>query len=183
MNIAVIIETRKNYPLDFIIQEHMKHLPNWELDVITDIPIKSLTQYNQLLTTPSFWEKYQDYERVLIFQTDSMILRDGIDEFLEWDYVGAPWKFQDKGGNGGFSLRNPKKCLSLIQKREWNISYGYEDVFYSNHLHEVGGLVAPRNVCSKFSCETIFQLGTFGIHAIESWLTPQQVQQIKTQYE
>lgn len=182
-NIAVIVENRQVNNLDSIIDAHMIHLPGWELDVIKEVHIKTLNDYNRLLTHDSFWEKYQDYDRVLIFQSDSMILKDGIDDFLEYDYYGAPWKFQNNGGNGGLSIRNPKKCLSLIKIKPWNHSYGYEDVYFSNHLHEVGGVVAPREICELFSCETIFKLGTFGMHAIHKYLTATQVEQILNQYE
>lgn len=182
MNIAVIIENRGIDDLDLIVDAHMMHLPEWHLDVIKDIPIKTLNDYNRLLTSETFWEKYQDYERVLIFQSDSMILRKGIEAFMEYDYYGAPWTFQQTGGNGGLSIRNPKKCLSLVKHRKWSINDGYEDVYFSNHLHEVGGVVAPREECEKFSCETIFKLGTFGVHAIQKYLTATQVGQIMSQY-
>lgn len=201
MNCAVIVDSR---PIDpEIVQGHIKHLPGWELIMfiqpnsletrerfgcrgILCPQINSLNDYNKFLTSELFWKKLIEFERVLIFQQDSMILREGIDEFLDFDYCGAPWKWQKEpriGGNGGLSLRNPKKCLELVQKKPWGIVYGYEDVYFSNHLNEVGGNVAAYEICRKFSCETIYELGTFGYHAIESHLTGDQVHKIKTQYD
>jgi hypothetical protein len=135
-------------------------------------------QYNMMFTDAEFWKKYLDYERVIIFQHDSMILRDGIDEFMSWNYVGAPWKFQHQGGNGGLSLRNPKEMYDVCKRVKWMAYSGNEDVYFSNNSKGV----APREVCSKFSCETIFQLGTFGYHAIDQWLTKEQLTLIKNQY-
>jgi len=178
----VIIDTR---PIDpKIIGSHAEHLPDdWELKIFDSrhCSIRNLNDYNRFLTSPGFWNQVIEYDRILIFQQDSMMLRPGIEEFLEWDLVGAPWKFQDKGGNGGVTIRNPKKCLELIKQRPWN-GNPYEDVFFSNHLHEVGGVVAPREVCSKFACETIFQLGAMGYHAIDKYFTPDQCKQIRNQY-
>lgn len=52
-------------------------------------------EYNKLLTLPDFWEAVP-HETILLVQTDTMCLSakgfggdDG--EFLEYDYVGAPW--------------------------------------------------------------------------------------------
>lgn len=180
--IAVIVENRNIYNLNGIIEGHLKHLGGWEYRRINDPSIKTLNDYNRLMTSESFWEQWQDYQRVLIFQSDSMILRDGIDEFLKWHYCGAPWKFQHQGGNGGLSLRHPGKCLELVKKRPWSISYGYEDVYFSNYLEEVGARIAPREVNKKFSCETIFEMGTLGYHAIDKYFSKQQCEMIKNQY-
>jgi hypothetical protein len=201
MNAAVIVDSR---PINGdIVEYQMKHLPGWELLMyiqpnslavrerfgcksILCPSINSLNDYNRFMTSPQIWERLSEFDRVLIFQQDSMILRDGIDEFLEWDYIGAPWKWQPEprqGGNGGLSLRNPKKCLDLVKQKAWSLTYGYEDVYFTNHLHEVGGRVAGYDVCRLFSCETMFELGTFGYHAIDKYLSTDQVNKIKRQYD
>lgn len=139
-------------------------------------------EYNELLTSEAFWYGLRNYEKVLIFQTDSMLLKKGIEEFLEWDYVGAPWEWQEHGGNGGLSIRNPLTMRAVLVARKWNGDN--EDTFFSNTLdtYPYLGKMAPRKVCEKFSCETIFKLGTLGIHAIDKYMTKEEVNQIKTQY-
>lgn len=225
MNAAVTIETRSLDKFPETVSAHMKHLPGFELVIFgsddnedflsrnisnfihhkVKFPFFHQFEYNLTLTNPKFWEILSDYERVVIFQHDSMILRDGIDEFLQWDYVGSPWKFQQHGGNGGLSVRNPKVMLSICRDVEWKALHGNEDVYFCNYINEHGYYVysggfkmdnpissltlknnfklAPREVCSKFSCETIFQLGTLGYHSIDSHLTPKECEQIKNQYE
>eukprot|EP00929_Paragymnodinium_shiwhaense_P045879 TRINITY_DN23396_c0_g1_i4.p1 TRINITY_DN23396_c0_g1~~TRINITY_DN23396_c0_g1_i4.p1 ORF type:complete len:349 (+),score=85.14 TRINITY_DN23396_c0_g1_i4:129-1175(+) len=60
-------------------------------------------------------------EHVLVFEADSMLLRgDGcIDEFLQYDYVGAPWAnwtgYPKRGGNSGFSLRRRSAMMEALQ--------------------------------------------------------------------
>lgn len=179
---AVIIETRK---LDFqqIVNRHLSFLPKtWEWCVIDEYPIDSMMDYNMLLTSAPFWERIP-FDKVLIFQHDSGLLRPGIEEFLEYDYVGAPWKFQDHGGNGGLSLRSKAAMLGVINNVPYqHILHGNEDVFYSNHLERCGYKMAPREVCKKFSVESIFELGTLGYHAPNKHLTHSQTQQILNQY-
>lgn len=196
---AVIVETRNLYNLVEIIENHMKYLPDdWGLTIFHSslneqvlknnfIGVKFVNllvdtidnmHYNKLLTSVSFWEEVP-YDKVLVFQSDSMLLRKGVEDFLEWDYVGGPWKFQIHGGNGGLSLRSKKAMIDVINSVDYDKSiHGNEDVYYSNFIEGV----APREVCEKFSCETIFKLGTLGYHAIDKWLTEEECSQIKTQY-
>lgn len=204
MNAAVTIETRILENFHETVNAHMKHLPGFELvifgsDENEDFLSRNISnfihhklhfekfgqhEYNLTLTNYKFWELLCEYDRVLIFQHDSMILRDGIDEFLEWDYVGSPWKFQQHGGNGGLSLRNPRLMFDLCKGYEWNPTLGNEDVFFCNlmRLQHIGKL-APRGICQQFACESIFQLGALGYHAIDSYLTPEQCEQIRNQYQ
>jgi hypothetical protein len=143
----------------------------------------SVDKYNVLLTTKAFWEIFKA-DRVLIFQHDSRLLRTGIEQFYEFDYVGAPWKFQSTGGNGGLSLRNPKTMSKILTFYSWNYNHhGNEDVFFSNHINLVGGNLGNHYICSEFSCETIFKLGTLGCHAIEKYLNHSEVEQILNQYK
>jgi hypothetical protein len=141
-------------------------------------------RYNNLLTRFEFWNAIP-YDKILIFQHDSRLLRKGIEEFLEWDYVGAPWLWQKNGGNGGLSLRSRKAMLDIIRAKPYNpATQGNEDVYFANAMYRNPDYkLAPRYVCEKFSCEAIFKLGTFGYHAIEKYMSKEQVAQIQNQYE
>ncbi|MDX2001691.1 MAG: DUF5672 family protein [Chitinophagales bacterium] len=137
MYAAVIIETREVSGYGDIVRAHLQYLPkDWHLEVfcsagngsfvekelqgldyhLTQVVINSIKDYNQLLMSTAFWQPLTKYERILMFQTDSAILRIGVEEFLQWDYVGAPWPFRHRGGNGGFSIRNPKAMIAAIEK-------------------------------------------------------------------
>lgn len=136
--------------------------------------------YNNLLTSKLFWEAIP-YEKALIFQHDSWMLRGCLGGFLEWDYVGSPWKFKPYVGNGGFSIRSKEAMLKTIEKVKYNQAInGNEDVYFCNNLV---GRLAPLEVAEKFCVESIYKLGTFAYHAIEKYLTKEQVLQIKNQYK
>lgn len=174
---AIIVENRPIPGLQKIIDDHMKFLPGWNFVHWSEQGLATLQDYNRLLTSERFWSKFQKYDRVLIFQHDSGILRSGINEFMDHSYYGAPWiwdKQHRPGGNGGLSLRCPKKSLNLVRRLPYNPTYGYEDVYFSHNMEDV----APYEKCKNFSVETVFQLGTFGYHAIDKYLTKEQVDMI-----
>jgi hypothetical protein len=127
-----------------------------------------------------FWNELKSYKRVLIFQHDTGLFK-SIDDFLEWDYIGAPWQFQYFGGNGGLSIRNPQAMIDTIIQKPYSSNYGNEDVYFSWYLI---GKMAPRSECKKFSVESEFKLGTAGYHLGEDskrYLTDEQINKIKEQ--
>lgn len=181
-NIAVIVENRIN--VDKIIADHIRFLPGWEVDHIKS-SVRSAADYNRLLTDYKFWNKYTSFDHVLIFQHDSGILRFGVEDFFGFSYVGAPWlkgspwaRHDEAGGNGGLSLRDPRKSRTLCLNKPYDPRFGNEDIYFSHYLSDV----APLSVCSKFSVETVYRLGTFGFHAIDKYLTDQEINNIKNQY-
>lgn len=198
---AVIVETRLIPCMVNVIQAHLDFLPEntsvfiqcglANFDVLSkSFPnanvelcgVNSIGDYNQLLTWHNFWYQFLDYDRVLVFQIDSFLLKQGIEAFYEWDYIGAPWKFEPFVGNGGLSLRNPEImheiCLKISPQRQ------NEDIIITNFMvNNKMGKLAPLEIAEKFSVETIFKLGTLGGHAIEKWLNLEQCKQIKKQYE
>jgi hypothetical protein len=201
---AVIVDTRNDISLIDIINNHMKHLDSeWKLTIFcglrnshflkkafSEAKIISLgsdritiDQYNALLTSEYFWKQIEG-EKVLIFQADSMLLRKGIDDFLQYDYVGAPWMFQENGGNGGLSLRTKQAMLDIIKIKPFvPHKDGNEDIYFCNNMHIVSNNMAPREVCFKFSVETIYHLGTLGYHSISRYHSPEKCNQIINQYD
>ena len=107
----------------------------------------SLSDYNRLMMQPSFYQEFQKYEYILIFQLDGLLLQgsEELEVFLDmgYDYIGAPWpeggycyykriirgsghipilrKLQGetvcKVGNGGVSLRKVGSMVQFFE--EW----------------------------------------------------------------
>lgn len=200
---AVIVETRPLVNLKKIIEDHLKFLPDYKkLYVFGSESVDLLLsqsefeynyacignklneqEYNNLLTSGKFWHSIQE-ENVLIFQYDSEILRPGIEEFYDFEYLGAPWKFQEHGGNGGLSFRKRSQMIRAIETNDpySQSKHGNEDVWFSNVLYQTRSYY-NKLACKKFSCETKFELGTFGCHAIDKYLSPEQCKQIRNQYK
>lgn len=196
---AVIIETRR-INIAEIIDNHFSYLPkDWGLtflgtrenaDVVKEcfpsvnfIYLNSgpfnASDYNTLITSKGFW-RWVPYDKVLIFQHDSKLLREGIEDFLEWDYVGAPWgHFNMLGGNGGLSIRTKQKMVDIIELIKYDFKRdGNEDLYFCRYMDKVGGKIAPKEVAMKFSVETIFYPTPIGVHAPEKYLKRDQLKQL-----
>lgn len=124
--------------------------------------------------------QYIESDYCLIFQDDGFIINPHLweKEFLEYDYIGAPWPlyigWPREGyqvGNGGFSLRS-KKFLEASSQLEATMSN--EDTYILNqnrdHLNSCGIKIAPVGVARKFAIE--FELdkehtlsSCFGFHS------------------
>ena len=194
---AVIVDTRK-LSLYQVITEHLYYLPKYtKLYIFSSednrhlqemlncefhvVEVNDIRGYNKLLKSKNFWNKIKE-ENVLIFQEDSRLLREGIEDFYEYDYIGATWDFYPFVGNGGLSFRHKSAMLKVLEicNPENDIN---EDVYFAWGCNVLKLNLAPVNVANKFSCETKFHLGTLGYHAIEKYLPLEQVNEIKKQYE
>lgn len=204
---CVIVETREIHNLYEIIQDkHMKFIPKtWGLTMflseknkhlvppemfdrevdIRILPSDKMTihDYNTLLTTISFWESIP-HDKILVFQTDSEILRTGIEDFIQWDYCGAEWSFPPYVGNGGFSLRSKSIMIEILKQKPYNpFEDGNEDIYFSHRIESVGGRLAPIEIAKVFSVESIFGFGSVAIHGIDKWISKEECKKIRNQYQ
>jgi hypothetical protein len=119
----------------------------------------------------------EDY--VIIFQWDGFALNREMfsDEFLNYDYIGAPWPSAPAGfevGNGGFSLRSRRLLDRLLLLEAHLISDVLSDqpedlricVHIRNILTKLGIVFAPTEIARKFSFEWVPRQGTFGFHGV-----------------
>jgi len=147
----------------------------------------SLTRegYNNILVKEELWNKLIA-EKVLIFQLDSIICKDSqrdITSFLQYDYIGAPWKNSSWAavsnfiGNGGFSLRSRTKSLQVIKKYP---RHGLnEDGYFARAMTKMGANMPPYEEALQFAVERIFYAKPFGVHRFGyKRFTPGQQQQL-----
>ena len=120
-------------------------------------------------------DKYVTTDYALVIQSDGYVINPDLwrDDFLNYDYIGAPFplpnddfSYRDSNnnifrvGNGGFSLRS-KKLIELPNKLklEWKPFHGYynEDGFicgmYRNIYENHGIKFAPLDIAKYFSHE------------------------------
>jgi hypothetical protein len=85
--------------------------------------LKTSHAVSSFLTKPWFWEQLAPSKRVLLFQADSILCANSpikVDDFLEYDMVGAPiGEFWGEGFNGGLSLRNRNLILDILNIANW----------------------------------------------------------------
>jgi hypothetical protein len=217
---AVLIEFRCLPHLEFLIRNVIHKLgENWSQTIVCglnnynfindivknidrDIKIIKLEydnlnqqEYNDLLMTIDFWNLFNG-EKLLIHQEDSCIFKSNIDDFLEWDYIGAPWSLDSQinkhsVSNGGLSLRSRSKMIEILNKipidkidenlnlnsinyKSINLDHMPEDIYFSQFLQIYNiGSVADFDTAKRFSCETIYSENPFGMHCMwnscEKW--------------
>lgn len=91
----------------------------------------STARYSDLCLLEDFYLRFQQYEYMLICQTDVWVFRDELNAWCSkgYDYIGAPIYFP-RGkkrftrifygiGNGGFSLRKIEHCLRIVRS-DWH---------------------------------------------------------------
>jgi hypothetical protein len=165
-----IVICHGNQNIDFvmdIVQHKLSHFINRITCINLNVDNLTRDQYSNLLIQPSFYEMIPT-ETFLIFQTDSIILsknKDIINEFLEYDYVGAPWDHcpvaSEQIGNGGFSLRRKSVMLDIIATVPYDTFA--EDVYFC--YHPTKKMHKPSFEKAKsFSVETLFHSAPFGCH-------------------
>jgi hypothetical protein len=130
----------------------------------------NINTYNNLLKSYNFYKLFKS-EFILIFQTDTGIIYNNILHFLQFDYVGAPWK-NNYGlfgkpvyvGNGGLSLRKVKTMLEICSVHNNGINFRYnEDVFIANCVNHSYNLPSVE-IAKLFSNEIIFNDLAMGFH-------------------
>jgi len=207
---AVIVEFREFPHIEFIIRNNILKLGNkWSHTIICGnqnfkmveqicdsispnikiikLNVNNLTQneYSLFLMKSDFWNLLKG-EKIFIYQEDSLVFKNNIDDFLEYDFIGAPFSKQaddtpNSVGNGGLSLRTKKIMLDIISKfpyntvqmnsstltymKNSNLTYPPEDVYFSKCIQEnFIGHVADWNIASLFSSESVYNENSMGGH-------------------
>jgi hypothetical protein len=135
---------------------------------IHQINIENFTsqEYSNFMVQPLIYEMIPT-ETFLTFQLDTLIsakYKDYIYDFIEYDYVGAPWSEVEDikyVGNGGLSLRKKSVMLNIIKNDVNNMRYAHlEDTFFSYNVTNKPTVKKAK----LFSVETTFSERSFGIH-------------------
>ncbi|TVY82983.1 hypothetical protein LSUE1_G003131 [Lachnellula suecica] len=152
---------------------------------------------SELLTVPWFWEQLAPAGHVLMFQADSIICANSdvrMDDFLQYDFVGAPIDVpvggtagHGEGFNGGLSLRNRSMTLDIVNKFSWQGEKDegkinqdpcvtkvpclkFEDQWFYSKMKEIEGVSLPsQDVAATFAVETVWYDNPLGYHQVQRW--------------
>lgn len=141
---------------------------------------ESIAGYNNLMLSATFYERFANFDYILIHQTDALLFKDDLDTWMNlgYDYIGAPWpqgmtlrldaesadiyqgtQFQANVGNGGFSLRSVSKSISILNEAQplhsfWRAHQLNEDCFFAfAGLLTVHFSIPAPEVASRFALE------------------------------
>jgi hypothetical protein len=162
---------------DFGEAKLLTHFVKQEPDVIAIPKISSIEQYSHFIMRDL--ANYVETQHVLVAQWDGFVWHPELwdDEFLKYDYIGAPWPeavlhpgvpSRFVVGNGGFSLRS-KRLQAFLRDDQSITMHRAEDVAICQlnraYLEAKGFTFAPLELAKKFSWECLERSPAFGVHA------------------
>ena len=160
-----------------------------DIEYVSIPPLNSVDDYNEIIFQDL--HKYFETSYCLVIQSDSFVVNSDLwkDEFLKYDYIGAPWPDElvtdqnlvlnvkkNPVGNGGFSLRSRKlvQATAKIDYDSLKFPLKSEDVIICHYLYdkmiEEGVKFAPPKLAAQFSIENVNNLygqnpdSVFGFH-------------------
>lgn len=157
-----------------------------------DYSLSSRETISQMFTDPHLYaDILYPAEHLLVFQPDSIFCANSpttLNDFLEWDWIGAPWsKTATHGGNGGLSLRKVSKILEVLKQQKRQDGDGaLEDLWLSERIFSLTGSKMPNaNISKTFSVESVwddrplgYHVGWLGVHHEQIWDDQSQVDHI-----
>lgn len=201
---AVLVEPRKHPHLSFVLRMLFAHLDDtWALKIFHSAANKSYVEarvsgwgdvqmqevcveglghdeYQRLLLNPWFWEQVP-CEHVLLFQCDSLLCRTGVDAYLGYDFVGAPYREKARGpwkvGRGSFSLRR-RSVMRELTERWPSYRDTREDEHFSRVLIEHGYRLPSVETCKAFCVESNYTKQPLALHNPIPHLDPVQLDQL-----
>ena len=126
-----------------------------KIERFPDCFFRGMINYSALLLNVDFYRRFQQYEYMLIYQTDAFVFSDRLADFcaMGYDYIGAPvsrinplWNFiTARVGNGGLSLRKVSSAIRMLEKCKEELDgplagmfWQWEDIFWGycgRHKH------------------------------------------------
>jgi len=190
---AIIVESRPTYFLPMVLRNTMFFLgPSWNLYIVCGklselfkrrtieaccVPLIKMdnvdnlttSQYNDLLTDRKFWEVFTE-EKLLIFQSDCILAGSNIDEFIQYDFIGAPsGRLGDQFMmNGGLSLRTRSKMIECMTRAAM-FGDQMEDVYFLQALRQNGGTLPDFDTALRFSVESLYKYHPVGVHGTDKY--------------
>lgn len=155
-------------------------IKNWKNVRVINCGLDNLNRrtYSAMLKMPQFWEKFENWSHVLIYQTDALIMKPIDGFYFNYDYIGAPWSKQNQwvkycAGNGGFSLRNAKSMIKVCEPNRdlnfVNINTDNEDGFFcSSNLLKFPPINSKLHY--NFAVEEVFYDTPIGCHQLYRYL-------------
>ena len=192
----VIVEPRIHENLEFTIKNIAYYCKGWSLYIFHSKENKKLIEKilahnltntnliefsegnitrdeycNLLYSVDRFWNKI-DADMILIFQTDAYIRRRGIEDFLHYDYVGAPWAYSNHTefsdlefdiGNGGLSLRRKSVMIEILKQNPPDKEVN-EDLYFSYWCSKLNYKKPNKDEAMKVFVEQIYYHDPIGLH-------------------
>ena len=157
--LVIIVERRIHENLQFVLHNAATAAPGWRIiiicsninkkyceliaeskaiviDVFKGSPGRDTarSEYNKLLKNPEFYRKLPS-ENLLFLQTDSYLRKYIPDFFINYDYIGAPFTWDNNNMGGGLTFRKRSAMIDICKNFHENIDT--EDLFISKGIQKL----------------------------------------------
>ncbi len=115
-------------PRSLNLNYYKKNFKNINFELFDDEFFLSISDYNRLMLSKYFYQRFLAYDYMLILQPDAYVFKDKLEEWCQkgYDYVGAPWI--------------PRKCYTLFPLNIFSIvrTLLYKSISkYHNSSHKI----------------------------------------------
>lgn len=88
-----VIVHPESYSVGYLLREH----PSLQEMALPDEHFRSVETYNKMMLSAWFYQRFADYDYMLICQTDAYVFSDQLNYWAAqgYDYIGAPWLLND----------------------------------------------------------------------------------------
>jgi hypothetical protein len=188
-NAAVFIESRPLYFTPMVLKNVMFFLGRrWNLHVVygefseryldgllrdwdvNGIKLQGLTHLprarrDAILKSSEFWKMFPE-EKILLFDSSSVMCGSNVDEFLDYDFIGAPvGTAEDFSLHGGFSLRSRRKMIQCIVAGQ--DSGEPEDEFFTRMMRQTGAATPDFVSACRFAITSTYECHPLGVPAAD----------------
>ncbi|MCP4418704.1 MAG: hypothetical protein GY805_18960 [Chloroflexi bacterium] len=132
------------------------NMPSFGIERFDERFFGSVAANTQLMLSRQFYERFSQYEYILIYHFDALVFSDDLEQWCErgYDYIGPPWLLSGDTpwvkkpgvGNGGFSLRKISSCLKALNSNRYAID---PDEYWQTYCASRSPLVQTLNFPRK----------------------------------
>jgi len=147
---------------------------------IIELPTRSSLQnyegISHFLASKWFWSQMGPAKHMLLFQADSMLCSSSgrrVEDFMEYDFVGAAHPYFTDAFNGGLSLRNVTLSRQIVSVSNIadDIKNGtdfglVEDVWFCDKMKKMGGRLPTHEKAAEFAVDYNWAERPLGYHGI-----------------
>ncbi|KAG0651855.1 hypothetical protein D0Z07_0805 [Hyphodiscus hymeniophilus] len=123
-----------------------------------------------------FWMRLEPAKKMLMFQTDSILCANSgrrIEDYLDYDFVGAAHPYILEAFNGGLSIRNVSLSLEIVRAHAiaddvvngTNLGL-FEDVWFCDKMKKMGARFPSREIASEFAVDFEWAERPMGYHGV-----------------
>jgi hypothetical protein len=146
------------------------------IELPSDSYLKNYLGISHFLASRWFWDQMGPAEHMLLFQTDSILCANSerrVEDFFEYDFVGAAHPYTREAFNGGLSLRNVSLSRHIVTTYDILDDIGkgsdfglFEDVWFWDKMKKLGARFPTRERASEFVVDYEWGERPMGYHGI-----------------